>query len=295
MKPTHAVEGLDVRPLSIAGPAGALVARLYRAAVRADGLADTLLVFFHPGGFVSGSVEESDPCMREFASHLEVSLLSSSYAQAPDQPFPAAAEDAYAALLDCAKHPKRYLWSGRTLIVGGVEAGGNLAAVAALMARDRGGPRLAGQLLIVPMLDPGLSSDSMRCAEGNASAERIASRVADGYRGYLPRAGDRMHPYACPLASSRLKELPPTLVVAIDGDPLRDEANTYVAKLVKSGVRAEVLVVGSSWDAREMVDADDRCRASFDDAAYAAMNRFIASVATGNTQENETPPPGKSS
>jgi len=271
-------DALDVRSLSIPGASGALVARLYRAAVRADGLVDTLLVFFHPGGFVSGSVEDSDPCMRDFASHIDASLLSSSYAQAPGQPFPAAAEDAYAAIVDCAKHPKRYRWTGRTLVVGGVEAGGNLAAAAALMARDRHGPALDGQLLIVPMLDPGLSSDSMRCADESASNDRLASRIADGYRDYLPRAADRVHPYACPLASSRVKDLPPTLVVAIDGDPLRDEANAYVQKLARAGTRAELLTLQPSAAARDLVDADERCRATFDAAAYSVINRFIASL-----------------
>jgi len=185
-------DGVATRALTIPGPSGSLVARLYRSALRPDGLADTLLVFFHPGGFVSGSLDASDPCLREFASHLDVTLLASSYAQAPNQPFPAAAEDAYAALVDCVAHPRRYRWSGRTLVVSGTEAGGNLAAVTALMARDRGGPRLAGQLLIAPMLDPGLSSGSMRCNSG----EEIASHCAGGYRDYLPRAADRVHPYA---------------------------------------------------------------------------------------------------
>jgi acetyl esterase len=268
---------LAVRSVALAGASGPLAARLYRpAAVKT--LAETLLVLFHPGGFVSGSVEDSDPCMRAFAEHMDCPLLSSGYAQAPGQPFPAAAEDAYCAIVEADKHPKRFGWTGRTLIVGGVEAGGNLAAVATMMARDRHGPRLAGQLLITPMLDPGLSTDSMRCADDDVLREEIASRVAVGYRDYLPRAADRMHPYACPLASTRLKGLPPTMIVSIAGDPLRDEAVAYTAKLAKFGVAVENLTLEPSAEACGLPDADDRCRASFDDAAYAAIRRFLGSL-----------------
>jgi acetyl esterase/lipase len=273
--PAHPV---DVRVLTIKGPAGPLAARLYRAK-GAAGLADTLLVFFHAGGFVSGSLEASDPCLRALAGHVDAAVLAPAYAQAPDQPFPAAAEDAYAAIADCAAHPRRYQWTGRTLVVGGVEAGGNLAAVATLMARDRGGPPLAGQMLITPMLDPGLSSTSMRCAAGNDSGEQIASACAEGYREYLPRAGDRVHPYACPLASTRLKGLPPTLMVSIAGDPLRDEANAYVAKLQAASVPVRTLEMRTPAEAGSLVDANERCRSSSDADAYAVMAAFIASVA----------------
>ncbi len=269
---------VDVRVLSIEGPSGPLDARLYRAKARSTGLADTLVVFFHAGGFTSGSLEESDGCMRDLASRIDAALLAPTYTQAPDQPFPAAAEDAYAAIADCAAHPRRYQWTGKRLVVGGVEAGGNLAAVAALMARDRGGPPLAGQLLISPMLDPGLTSCSMRSAAAKDVDAQIASVCAEGYREYLPRPSDRFHPYACPLASTRLKGLPPTLMVSIAGDPLRDEADAYVAKLLAAGVSVQTFVMAVPTEACSLVDANARCRASSDDTSFAAMASFIASV-----------------
>ena len=265
--------------LEISGPSGPLAARLYRAAARGAGLVDTLLVFFHAGGFTGGHLEDVEPCMRTLAGRLDAAILTPTYTQAPDGPFPAAAEDAYAVIVDCAAHPRRYGWSGATLVVGGVEAGGNLAAVAAMMARDRGGPPLAGQLLIQPMLDPGLSSTSMRCASERDAGEQIASQCAEGYREYLPRPGDRVHPYACPLASTRMKGLPPTLMASIDGDPLRDEANAYVAKLAAAGVPVRTLALHVPEESASLVDATARCRASSDDAAFTAMVDFIASVA----------------
>ncbi len=275
-----AVDEVWTHTTSIRGPAGPLAARMYRSTARPAGDAATLFVFFHPGGFVAGSIDASDECLRTFAARLDVVVLASSYAQAPRSPFPAAAEDAYAALVDAAAHPKRYRWTGETLVVGGAEAGGNLAAVATMMARDRGGPPLAGQVLIMPMLDPGLSSGSMRCAGDHASGERIATRCADGYRDYLPRPADRVHPYACPLASTRLKGLPPTLMVSFDDDPLRDEADAYVAKLAAANVRVEVVTLQLPESSRGLVDAGDRFRASFGDSHYAALDRFLASVAS---------------
>lgn len=277
---TGAAGGVHVRELEIAGPAGLLAARLYRAAGNGPTQTGTLLVFFHAGGFVSGSLDQGDPCMRELAGRLDAAILAPTYAQAPDQPFPAAAEDAYAVIADCAAHPRRYRWTGATLVVGGVEAGGNLAAVAALMARDRGGPPLAGQLLVQPMLDPGLSSASMRSARERDAGEQIASQCADGYRGYLPRAADRVHPYACPLASTRLKGLPPALMVSIEGDPLGDEATAYGDKLARAGVPVRTLVLSVPPSACAVTDPTARCRASFDVHGHAEMVDFIASLSS---------------
>lgn len=275
-----ASDGVRSRSLSVRGPRGALAARVFRAEARAAADVDTLFVFFHPGGFVSGSIDASDSCLRSLAARVDAAILASSYAQAPAQPFPAAAEDAYAALVDCTSRPRRYGWTGRSLVVGGAEAGGNLAAVAAMMARDRGGPPVAGQVLVIPMLDPGLSSGSMRCAGGEASGERIATRCADGYRDYLPRPADRVHPYACPLASTRQRGLPPTLMVSFDDDPLRDEADAYVAKLAAADVRVEVIRLRLPPSARALVDAGERFRAAFHDVHYAALDRFVSSVSS---------------
>lgn len=269
---------VDVRVLSIVGPSGPLEARLYRAAGRGTGPADTLVVFFHAGGFTSGSLDESDSCMRDLAGHVDAVLLAPTYTQAADQPFPAAAEDAYAAISECAAHPRRFQWTGKRLVVGGVEAGGNLAAVASLMARDRGGPPLAGQMLISPMLDPGLTSRSMRSAQAGETEAQIASACAGGYREYLPRPSDRFHPYACPLASTRLKGLPSTLMVSIAGDPLQDEADAYVAKLAAAGVPVKTYAMAGPTDACVLADANARCRASSGSTAFVAMASFIASI-----------------
>jgi acetyl esterase/lipase len=108
------------------------------------------------------------------------------------------------------------------------------------MARDRGGPALAGQILIMPMLDPGLSTCSMRELPNCPDQMKVANNCAAAYRGYLPNAADRAHPYASPLQSSRLKNLPPALILSAEDDPLRDEAEQYGAKLIACGVKTTV-------------------------------------------------------
>lgn len=230
---------LKVQPLQVAGAEGSLDARLYKAG--ADGKRDVLIVFFHGGGFVDGDLDEADDFLRHLAADSGCPVvLSSSYTKATVKPFPAAAEDAHAVLLWAKKHKAKLGWTGKRLLVSGIEAGANLAAVSTLMARDRGGPAIAGQILVMPMLDPGLSTCSMREMPTCSDKARLYNECAAGYRGYLPHASDRSHPYASPLQSSRLGRLPPTLILSVEDDPLRDEAEAYGAKLLKSGVPTTV-------------------------------------------------------
>lgn len=230
---------LAIRSLSVRGASAALPARLYRTA--ADGKRDALIVFFHAGGFVGGDLEDADQFLRHLVDGNDGQLvLASSYTLASVSPFPAAVEDAHAVLLWARKNKVKLGWTGKQLVVAGIEAGANLAAVCTLMARDRGGPALAGQILIMPMLDPGLSSCSMRELPAAPETLEVADACAAAYRGYLPHAADRSHPYASPLQSSRLKNLPPALILSGEDDPLRDEAELYGSKLIACGVRTRV-------------------------------------------------------
>ncbi|HEX8957166.1 MAG TPA: alpha/beta hydrolase [Burkholderiaceae bacterium] len=237
-----ATPSLKIRELEVQGAAGALSARLYSAN---DGGAksDSLIVFFHGGGFVGGDLEGA----HEFLVHLAMNnptrlVLAASYTLATVSPFPAAVEDAHAVLTWAKKNKAKLGWSGKQMVVAGIEAGANLAAVSALMSRDRGGPELAGQILIMPMLDPGLSTGSMRAVPATADSGlvEVADACAACYRGYLPNAADRTHPYASPLQSSRLKNLPPALILSAEDDPLRDEAEQYGVKLIGCGVQTTV-------------------------------------------------------
>lgn len=223
-----------MRVINVQGAQEKLEARLYKPDTNEHSRqTEGLIVFFPYGGFAVVDLDECSEFAQLLVARTGCSVLMSSYTVASLRPFPAAVEDAHAVLKWAARNHGRLKWSGAKLIVGGIEAGGNLAAVSALMARDRGGPALAAQLLIMPMLDPGLSSCSMRSFAGQE--ECVA-----GYRRYLPRPLDRTHPYACPLQSSRMKGLPPALILSADDDPLRDEAEQYGAKLGSSGIKAVV-------------------------------------------------------
>jgi len=264
---------LEVKPLQVVGAEGALDARLYKA--RHDGKRDLLIVFFHGGGFVDGGLDNADGFLR----HLAVAsgypvVLSSSYTLATVKPFPAAAEDAHAVLMWAKKHKAKLGWTGRHLLVAGIEAGANLAAVCSLMARDRGMPKLDGQILIMPMLDPGLSTGSMREMPTCMGKAKLLNECAAAYRGYLPHAADRAHPYASPLQSSRLKNLPPALILSVEDDPLRDEAEAYGAKLIQYGVPTTV----RRLEVAQLQQPDARNKCACTDHALAEIAHFISGL-----------------
>lgn len=253
------------------GHSGPLHLRLYKSPAHPMGCG-SLLVFFHPGGFVVDDLEEANHCLRVVADACEVHVLAPSYALAPERPFPAAVEDAHAVLGQVSAHKRQLGWKGTHLFVGGVEAGGNLAAVSALVSRDRHGPALAGQILVMPMLDASLGCHSMRCAGDNHDGGELARALADSYRRYLPRPADRLHPYASPLKASRLGALPPALIFHTEGDPLADEAIAYADKLRQAGTEASDIALPPS----DIQDTNDRCDITADDPCVLAMKRFLA-------------------
>lgn len=265
---------LTIRDLVVDGAEGPLAARLYiGAAPRVK--KDSLVVFFHSGGFVGGDLDDADEFLRHMSGCAGSQLvLASSYTLATERPFPAAVEDAHAVLQWARKHKAKLGWSGKRLVVAGIEAGANLAAVCALMSRDRGGPELAGQVLIMPMLDPGLSTCSMREIKLDDGMAGVADTCAASYRGYLPNGADRTHPYASPLQSSRLKNLPPALILSAEDDPLRDEAEQYAAKLSAAGVGTTLKRLAPA----PLQDAGARNECACKGAALAEIGRFLAAL-----------------
>ena len=215
----------------IPGPASDLPARIYTPL--GDGPFATL-VYFHGGGWVIGSIETHDGICRAIADVAGAIVVSVDYRLAPEHPFPAASEDAYAATRWVAEHAAR-LGAGDTRIaVAGDSAGGNLATVVCLMARDRGGPALAWQLLLYPITDYQLDTASYRdYAEGHLLTR---DAMAWFWRHYLSGGADREHPYVSPLRAPSLAGLPPALIITAECDPLRDEGEAYARRLAESGV-----------------------------------------------------------
>ncbi|WP_334190355.1 alpha/beta hydrolase [Noviherbaspirillum sp.] len=268
-------DGVKSQTFSVDSGGRLLETRLYSP--MAPATKARLIVFFPCGGFLSSDLEQTDDFVRVLAAGTGCKVLAVAYTTALNLPFPAAAEDAHAVLAWAVRHRAKLNWNGECMITAGVEAGGNLAAVSSMMARDRGGPAIAAQLLIMPMLDAGLTSCSMRTVDVTGGAARAADACAAGYRDYLPRAADRVHPYASPLQSSRMKGLPPTLILSAEDDPLRDEAEQYGAKLIAAGVKT--LVRRMPPIAMEQPDA--RCDCARQESAMREIAGFIAALDNG--------------
>jgi len=211
--------------------------RLFRP-VKA-GTALPAVVLLHGGDFVSGGIEDAGTVAAMLAARLNALVATPGYTLACEKPFPEAAEDAYAAIRWAHDSASLHGADAHRVVIVGEEAGGNLAAVAALMAKDRGGPRLAAQVLISPMLDPTLTTRSMLNAASESGVRSVTGCMA-AYRRYLPSTSDRLHPYAAPAYCSRLAGVAPALIISAEGDPLRDEAENYGAALIASGVTTQV-------------------------------------------------------
>jgi acetyl esterase len=215
----------------IPGPGGDIPVRLYEPAGQRP---FPVLVFFHGGGWVVGNLETMDLFCRLITNAAGCLVASVNYRHAPEHPFPAAAEDAYAATRWIAGHAAALGGDAARLAVGGTSAGGNLAAVVAQMARDRGTPSLAFQLLMVPVTDCDFATASYR---ENAEGYGLTADAMRWYwQHYAAREEDRRRPYASPLRAPSLRGLPPAFVATAEYDPLRDEGQAYAARLRADGV-----------------------------------------------------------
>ena len=221
----------SVEDRSIPGPAGDIPLRVYRPEGEGP---FPVLVLFHGGGWVVGDLESQDVDARAIANAAKCVVVSVDYCLAPEHKFPAPAEDAYRATCWVAKNSLLLGGDGAPVAVGGMSAGGNLAAVVALMARDRGGPPIACQVLNVPVTDYSFDTDSYR--ENGEDYVLTRAEMEWFWQHYLSRPEDGAHPYASPLRAADLSGLPAALVQTSEFDPLRDEGRAYADRLSAAGV-----------------------------------------------------------
>lgn len=213
-----------------------------------------LVIHFHAGEFVRGSLADGARIASLIASSGAV-VVSVDYPLAPQHPFPDAAEAGHAVLAWAERQRRRLGATNPRVFVAGEEAGGNIACAVSMMARDRGGPALAGAILLSPMLDVCIASASQRHAKVGA----VGCPWAQGWRAYLSRAEDAIHPYAAPAAATRLAGLPRTLLVTSVDDPQRDETQAFAKRLRTAGVPAdaEVLATPTGWPRSYLTPAFD--------------------------------------
>ncbi len=221
----------------IPGPAGALPIRIYSPSVTSDA-AMPAVMFFHGGGHVIGSLDTHDLVARNMCVGANCIVVSVDYRLGPEDPFPAAPEDCFAATRWVADNAASLGIDPNRLVVSGDSAGGNLAAVVALMARDAGGPALCFQLLVYPVTDYALDTPSYTTwAEGAGILTAAGMRWFRDH--YLSRPGDREDWRAAPLHANDLSNLPPALVITAECDVLHDEGVAYVAAMQAAGVVVE--------------------------------------------------------
>ncbi len=227
----------EVRETTVEGAAGPLRARLYVPEECAADPASGLLLFFHGGGWVVGSLDSHDAPCRMLARSGGVRVLSVDYRLAPEHRFPAAADDAHAALTHVHANAAAYGTDPERIAVGGDSAGGNLSAVCSLRAAREGGPAPAFQLLIYPVTDNssqgtasyGLFGDGFFLTDAQMTWYRAHYFGAD-------EAALSRDPAASPLLADDLTGLAPAHVVTAGFDPLRDEGEAYAARLAEAGV-----------------------------------------------------------
>jgi acetyl esterase len=264
-EPVHRVE-----QISIPGPAGPLNARLY--AVEADGPLP-IVVYLHGGGWVLGDCDSHDKGVRALTNAAQCLSVSVDYRLAPENPFPAAIDDCFGALRWVAENAASLGGDPSRIAVAGDSAGGNLAAACALLAKAEGGPALAFQLLIYPVLDSDLTTESY-CEHADALVLNRA-RMEFFWDRYVPDVAMRTDWRAAPLRAPDLSGLPPALIIGSGLDPLYSEGVAYAERLRAAGVETEHLpfprMAHAFFQAPALLDDS---RAAIDRAGIALRTAF---------------------
>ncbi len=226
-------EGVQrVRNLKIDGTGSEIPIRVYQPDARGT---HPILVYFHGGGWVLGDLDGVDAICRILTNKLNCVVVSVDYRLAPEHKFPAGAEDCYAATRWIVNNAAKVRGDAKKIAVGGDSAGGNLAAVVSLMARDKKGPRIGFQVLVYPITD--MAGTTLKNKQ-----ESPGLTHEDGVwfvRNYLAKVSQAKHPYASPLRAQTLRNLPPAHIITAQYDVLTKQCEEYAVRLIESGVRVK--------------------------------------------------------
>ncbi len=258
---------------TLPGAAGPLAYRCYRPASAGP---HAIVVYFHGGGWVLGGADADDPFCRDLCVRADAMVISVDYRHAPEARFPAAVEDGFAAVRWIAANAERLGGDPGRLAVCGWSAGGNIAAVVCQLARDAGGPEIAGQVLVTPVVDCDFGRMSY---VANGEGYLLTTALMRWFWDHYADPAERTDPKASPLRAADLSGLPPALVVTCEFDPLRDEGAAYADALAAAGVDARHLACrGQIHTSIPLVDAILSANGARAEIA-AALRRFLAAAA----------------
>ena len=249
-------DAVRVEDVTVPGPSGDpdVTMRIYRPTSATDPV--PALYWMHGGGMMIGSMDMDDALLVGAAEKLGIATVSVEYRLAPEHPDPAPVEDCYAGLVWTAAHASDYGIDGDRIAVGGASAGGGLAAGTALLARDRGAPHVAFQLLLEPMLDDRSVTFSSTQYDGTVVWDR--SDNAQGWGSLLGDriGGDSVSPYAAPARATDLTGLPPTLIDVGEVETFRDECIEYARRLFAAGIPTELHVYPGAFHGFDLIAPD---------------------------------------
>jgi acetyl esterase len=229
----------SVRDIAIPSQGGELMLRVYRGMGTHPEVQLPCMVFLHGGGWVIGNLDSHDRLCRQLANVAGICVVAVDYRLAPEHRFPAALDDAATALQWVSENADELHVNSGRMGVGGDSAGGNLAAVLALMGRDGAAPRTIYQALIYPVLDLTAQSDSYRRVTNGVPLTAATMHYFIDH--YTPNTSDRLDWRASPLKAASLAGAPPALVLTVAHDPLCDEGRAYAHRLDEEGVRVSAL------------------------------------------------------
>ncbi len=234
--PGKAVEVAQIKDDVIKSPAGDIPIRIYIPGKKER---MPVIIYFHGGGFVVGSIKGSERITRYLAKKTESVVISVDYRLAPENKFPAAVDDAYSTLKWAAQNAGTLGGDPSRIAVSGDSAGGTISAAVSLMTRDKNGPKIKYQILLYPATDV-FNRDTQsynNFAEGFfLTREMMQWFIAQ----YLPDKNARLNPYASPLLARSHKNLPAAVIITAQFDPLRDEGEAYAEKLKQSGIHVSL-------------------------------------------------------